>query len=293
VVLLLGLIQLAQPIRGLFHHEPAPVAATKGMDLAAATGLAVRYTADYWSYDGGNPDARQSALGAYSGTTSTGVPAIAGAGTLHADVVTSGAVATAGRDVAVVQTTARVTPGLLPEGSTAPQTAPADAPGPASAPDPGAPAAPYTRGTPLWLTLDVVVHDTDTGLTVTGATLSGDAPAALPRPSPEVDAEITGVTTRDGLPDEMFTAIAESDLRYLTTPDLQLAGLSGVVALDGTSGWSVATDRADTGLRYADVDVTWQLAGTQLTVPQSYALSMTESDGRWLLAAVGPVIEEQ
>lgn len=296
-IVLSGLITLVvRPIVALTAGpDPEPPAVAR-MDTDAAERLAVAYTADYWSFDPADPEGRQVALTRWTGTAASAVPSVEGSSELRTDLVTTGTVITKGAGLAIVQTTARVTVATLPEGSTVntegvtptdPETA---ADGPPVAADPGPAAAPYTPQASLWLTLDVVIVDDAGALAVRGAALTGDAPTILELPSAEVDAQTTAATSTAELPAELFAAVAEGDLQYLTTPDVQLAGLSGAVELAGVTRWSVATGSADDGTRYASAEVTWELPG--LTFAQPYALSMTEEDGRWLLSAVGPRIEE-
>lgn len=293
-------------ITGLWHLIGAPVARAiagpaptpprvETIDGAVAASLAAGFTGDYWSFDSANPDVRADALAGWTGSHVT-FEGIAGRGQLRTDLVTAGPVVTSGSDVAVVQTRARVTPAQLRDGAAEPgeTTRPQDAPRRAADPGP-LDTDTWQPGPPVWLTLDVVVTRTDDGLAVTGATLSGDAPAAIAPTTTEVDAPLTGQTSTAGLPDDVFEAYAAGDggqLSYLTTPDVHLAGLDGAVEPVDVTGWSMATDRADNGDRYTTADVIWQLTGTDLQVPQSYALSLTETDGRWLIGSIGPRIEE-
>lgn len=283
------------PIARAISGPPAAPPPVETIDTAAAASLAAAFTGDYWSYSSHDPAARAAALLRWTGDTST-IDSIDGAGQLRTDLVTTGTVITEGTDVAVVQTRARVTPAWL-SGAEPPAPERAAKVTRPEAADPGpADGDPWTANTPLWLSLDVVVHRTGGQLAVTGATLTGDAPSLITRPTTETDAQLTGQTNAIGLPEDILGAYAAGDggqLSYLTTTDVQLDGLSGAVALADVAGWSMATDRADNGgPRYVSADVTWSLTGTQITIPQSYALTLTDADGRWLLGSIGPRIEE-
>lgn len=295
LIFLSGLIQvIVRPIVNAVSTDPPPPAPVETIDAAAAAAIAAGFTADYWSYDADAPSVRADALSRWT-RQGASIGTLDGTGQLRADVVTPGQIVTSGADVAVVQTTARVTPASRAEGAE-PRTyvAPEENPVPRAA-DPGPATGAWQPGAPRWLTLDVVVTDTGSGLAVTGATLSGDQPAAIVAPSGETDTRLTGQTSTGGLPEDVFAAYAEGDrgqLSYLTAPSVQLDGLSSVVELAGVTGWSMATDRADTPTRYASADVTWELADTQFQLRQSYALTLTDTDGRWLLGSIGPRIEE-
>lgn len=295
LIILSGVIQLAvRPIANALSSDPPPPAPVETIDPAAASAVAAGFAADYWSFTSDAPGIRADAISRWTAETAN-VGTIEGNGQLRADVVTPGAVLALGADLAVVQITARVTPASRTEGAdVAPYAAPEEDAVPRAA-DPGPAAGDWRSGTPRWLTLDVVVAETDRGLAVTGAALSGDDPVAIELPGAETDPGLTGQTLGGGLPEDVFSAYAAGDrgqLSYLTAPDVQLDGLSGVVELTDVTGWSIAADRADTATRYASADVSWQLADTQLQISQSYSLTLTDTDGRWLLGSVGPRIEE-
>lgn len=296
LIFLSGVIQvIVRPIANAVADPPPPPAPVQTMDTAAAASVAVGFTADYWSYSSHDPATRALALARWTGGDQ--LDSIDGEGQLRTDLVTAGAVATHGADVAVVQTRARVTPATL-VGDEPARPKPDGQDRPPLAADPGpADGQTWAAGRPLWLTLDVaVVRTEDDELVATGATLSGDDPAVIARPTTEVDTRLTGQTGSDGLPEDVFAAYAAGDggqLSYLTTPDVQLDGLSAAVELADVAGWSMATDRAAPGgHRYATAEVTWQLTGTQLHIAQPYALTIADTDGRWLLGAIGPRIEE-
>lgn len=281
------------PIASAFRSAPPPRAVAAGLDQDDARRLAAQFTADYWSYDSSNATGRATALARWMNSDPASAPRIAGPGQLRADVVTPGAVVAAGPDAVVVQTTARVTPAHLPGSGSAATAAPATvSAAPGEAADPGPAQNPWTASRPVWLSLDVVVTRTG-GLHVASAALSGDRPVALTKPTNEVDTTVSGGT--GDLPKQVFTALSGSgQLAYLTVPHVQLTGLQGVVSLVDVSGWSVAADHSGTasGSRYATADVTWQLTGTQVSVTQPYALTISDVEGRWLLGAAGPRIEE-
>ena len=280
-----GFIGQVVRLSGAFAEEAPPAVTAPAVDEAAARQLAVAYTSDYFSYDAANPDVRATAISRWTGLTAGSDATWSGTGQLHTDIVTAGESVEVDDDRLIVQTTARVTPATLPDGASLPSAASALEVGGAA--DPGPAASPWQAEAPVWLSLNVAVARDDDGLRVAGSTLAGDPPAALERRSAEVDASTTSDTS--DFASDVFTAYAGAaagPLTYITTPDVHLAGLGGLVELAGLTGWQLAP-AGDDGFRYATATVTWQLAGTGLQIPQAYALRVTETDGRWLVAAIG------
>jgi len=253
------------------------------VDHSSTRQLAVAFTGDYWSYDAANPAVRETAISRWTGRTSDFDPTWDGVGQLRADLVTAGQVADLGEGRVLVATTARVTPASLPEGAGLPEARPS-ATEPAAA-DPGPAVAPWIAGTPRWLSLDVVIDRAEGKLQVIAATLTGDAVTPITSPTTQVDAAATSATS--DFATDVFTAYASggSNLGYITTPDVQLAGLGGLATVTDVTGWELSPADGD-GVRYATARVTWQLTGTTLTITQPYALRVTQTDGRWLVAAI-------
>lgn len=252
LLLVTGAWQLiGRPIYAATHRPPAPPAPVQTIDAGAAGRVAAGFTADYLTYDG------QAA-----GDTTTGSPFAAaglsgwtGTASLVPAQVIVGQVSPAGADRTVVQTTAKVSPS--------------------------------GGGHPAWLTLDVVVARAGAGLRVTSATLDGDIPAVLRRPGEQIDSQLS-VDTQSTAKD-LLSALAAGKTSYITTPNVQLTGLSGAVQLADLSAWAVSQAGGET--RYATARVTWSLAGTDLKVQQPIALRLKNVDGRWLIDSYGPVME--
>jgi hypothetical protein len=261
LVVLLGTLDLAGYVGRLFTDPAPPPAPVETIDTAAASALAVGFTADYLTYDEATPTYRADALTRWTAGTATAQPPWDGPGRLTTDLVTPGTVAHDGPDRVIVQTQARVTRWTA---------------------DGVVPIVPST-----WLTLDVVIVRTEGGLRAVRATFTGDNPLPLPNPAGETDGQLTN--TLYDLPADLFGALATGELTYVTTPDVQLTGLTRAVQLVDVTGWKIQTGGAT---RYATADVTWQLADTGLQITQSYALRITEVDGRWLLDAYSPVLED-
>lgn len=267
--------------------RPAPPAAGPvAIAPAAAAQLAVDFTADYFSYDPSNPRVRAAALARWTGESADQVPGWSGNTQLRADLVTAGPQVAHGADVAVVATTARVVPASLPGGAAVPSGG-QKAGGVRSA-DPGPAAAPWSSGTAEWLPLEVVVARSGGALHVTGAVFGGDAPVAVAAPGTQDDSTLTADT--QGLPRDLLTAVASGQLGYVTAPGVHLAGLGGAVTVSDLSGWTVSA--AGGSSRYAVVDATWGLAGTDLQIKQRYSLRITQTAGRWLLGSYGPRLED-
>lgn len=258
--LLVGLLLVAgawslfgRPLVAALHTPPPVTPPPTVIDAGAAGRVAAGFTYGYLSYDG------SAAAGSTSVTesrwTAAGLPGWTGTATLTPDQVFTGQIVDDGPDRAIVQTSALVTP---------------------------------SGGVkPTWLDLAVVVVRDGAGLRVTTATLDGDVPAAVRAPGQQIDSSLS-VSTASTAKD-LLGALATGKTSYVTTPNVQLAGLSGAVQLVDLSAWSVSQAGGDT--RYAHTTVTWQLTGTDLKVQQPLALRIKNVDGRWLLDSYGPALE--
>lgn len=240
--------------RALSGPPPPPPAPVAGIDHGAAARVATGYTADFLSW---NDDAAERNAASIDQWTAPNMPVTTwtGAGAFYTDIVTTGHIVDDGPDRVIVQTTARVS-----------------MPGPARL---------------TWITLAVVIERDGNGLHVTNAVFHGDTPVALHLPADEIDSRLS-VDTADTA-QALLAALATGDTGYITTPRVQLAGLSGVVELADLSNWTVVHSDGDT--RYGTATVLWQLPGSNLQVQQSLALRITNVEGRWLLDSYGPALE--
>lgn len=259
LVVLIGSLDLVGRVGHLFTTPPPPPHHVTQLDLADAAATAVGFTADYFTYDSEHTDTRATALTRWTGATTTAAPAWTGPGKLTTDLVTAGATLRSGPDTAIVQTLARVTP---------------------------------ADHAARWLSLDVVLTRTGHTLRVQRAALAGDPPTpALTPPGSQVDAQLTNALTN--LPRDLFGALASGQLGYITTPTVQLTGLTGAVDLEDVTSWKVYASASPTDVtRHATAEVVWQLADTGLQITQSYTLEITRTDGRWLLASYTPTLKD-
>ncbi len=167
-----------------------------------------------------------------------------------------------------------------------------------SASDPGAVPAGWTDLGSRWLTLAVPVQSSAGGVKVSpsGAVLSGEAPN-LVTADPAWLADPATTTATASVVTSFFPAYAQSNAGYLAEPGVDLAGLAGTVTVASVTGWNVlvppapvsgSSAAATSGVGAAAV--TWQLAGTDLQIQQSYSIALTNSQSRWYIAALSPVL---
>jgi len=166
-----------------------------------------------------------------------------------------------------------------------------------SASDPGAVPAGWTDLGSRWLTLAVPVQSSAGVVKVSpsGAVLSGEAPN-LVTSDPAWLADPATTTATASVLTSFFPAYAQSNAGYLAEPGVDLAGLAGTVTAASVTGWNVlvppapvsgSASPASSGVGAAAV--TWQLAGTDLQIQQSYSVALTSSQSRWYIAALSPV----
>ncbi len=191
-------------------------------------------------------------------------------------------------------------PAAIPAPTPTPETA-ADvgtaAVPPGSASDPGAVPAGWTDLGSRWLTLAVPVQSSAGGVKVSpsGAVLSGEAPNVVTAdPAWLADPGIT--TATQPVVTSFFPAYAQSNAGYLAEPGVDLAGLAGTVTVASVTGWNVSvppaavSGAASAASGVGAAAVTWQLAGTDLQIQQSYSIALTSSQNRWYIAALSPVL---
>ena len=195
--------------------------------------------------------------------------------------------------------------------SAAPATIPAPTPTPettaevgtaavpsGSASDPGAVPAGWTDLGSRWLTLAVPVQSSAGVVKVSpsGAVLSGEAPN-LVTSDPAWLADPATTTATASVVTSFFPAYAQSNAGYLAEPGVDLAGLAGTVTVASVTGWNVlvppapvsgSASPASSGVGAAAV--TWQLAGTDLQIQQSYSIALSNSQSRWYISTLSPVL---
>jgi len=166
-----------------------------------------------------------------------------------------------------------------------------------SASDPGAVPAGWTDLGSRWLTLAVPVQSNAGGVKVSpsGAVLSGEAPN-LVTSDPAWLADPATTTATASVLTSFFPAYAQSNAGYLAEPGVDLAGLAGTVTVASVTGWNVlvppapVSGAASASSGVGAAVVTWQLAGTDLQIQQSYSVALTSSQSRWYIAALSPVL---
>lgn len=293
VLLVAGVNQLfIKPL----HHAAAGPAAVAAIDPAVAGQIAARYAADYLSYSPGRAEANLPALTADSvATASTSTQLFSGAGYVAADLVQPGQIVTVDAIHVLVAETVRIHLAVPPAGTAAPQPAgstPAAPPG--SAGDPGAVPPGWTDLGERWLSITVPVESTPAGLRVSasGGVFTGEPPTVItPIAGANPDAATTAATAAVGT--AFFTGYAASDVSYLIPPGAPVTGLGGAATFVSLADWTVHTAPAGTGpaatptAGIGTAAVTWQLAGTDVQITQTYALSLTFTSGRWYTAALG------
>jgi len=163
--------------------------------------------------------------------------------------------------------------------------------------DPGAVPAGWTDLGSRWVTLAVPVQSSAGVVRVSpsGAVLSGEAPN-LVTADPAWLADPATTTATASVLTSFFPAYAQSNAGYLAEPGVDLAGLAGTVTVASVTGWNVlvppapASGAASASSGVGAAVVTWQLAGTDLQIQQSYSIALTNSQSRWYIAALSPVL---
>lgn len=282
VLLLAGVNQVfVRPFR-----TTAEVTAPAGIDSAAASQVAARFAADYLTHE---PSSRDVASAAGAPVLST---AWSGTRRLGADLVQPGLVVREDATHVLVSVAARIA-------IRARTTSQTSEPSPSTSSTSPTPAVPVDR----WVTLVVPVEATGGGglrVSDAGPIFSGEPPARVtPGADGEPDSKTTAATA--GIASTFLAAYARSDVSYLASPGVTLAGLGNTVQLVSLSSWTVITPTrkpatstqtsASSGLGTGTV--VWQLTGTDLRIAQSYSIALTSSQGRWYASAVSPAAPAQ
>ena len=303
VLLLIAVAGVKQVIWNPFFGRTSGTAAAgpAGLDQVAADGAATRYALDYLSYSPATAAAATAAVTADVVSGDAAPARWAGTGYLRADtaVPASWHVLDAGH--AVVSVTVRVHLAMPPSTRATTTTATATAtaaPPPGSAGDPGGIPAGWTDLGARWLSLAVPVQSSGGAVKVSaaGAVLSGEAPNSVMSDAAWQVDPATATATQP-VATSFFAAYAQSNVAYLAQPGVDLAGLGGTVTPASVTGWTVAvppppvsgTSAAPTS-GVGAAAVTWQLAGTDLQIQQTYSIALTNSQNRWYIAALSPVV---
>jgi hypothetical protein len=272
------------------------------MDQVAADGAATRYALDYLSYSPADASAAATAVTADQVGGDITPARWAGTGYVRAEAALPGSWHVIDPAHAVVTVTVRVHLAMPPTTAKPIPAAVAGSPAPVpagSASDPGAIPPGWTDLGSRWVTVAVPVQSSGGVVKVSsgGGVFTGEAPGLVtPDPAGSADPGTTAAT--QGVATSFLTAYAQSDVAYLAEPGVNLAGLSGTVTLASVTNWTVTIPPAPisgtTAVAAASgvgtAVVTWQLAGTDLQIAQSYAIALTNSQSRWYIAALSPVV---
>ena len=257
-----------------------------GIDVAAASQVAARFTADYLTY--------QPATGA--STTAAGSMSSSGwsgTGRLTTDLVEPGPTAAIDAQHMLVSVAARVHIDRTAAGqpmSISATSSRSVTPATAASASPNA-AAQAQR----WVTLIVPVQSDGNTLQVaaSGPVFTGEPPAGV---TPTADSQPDAATTAATQPivATFLAAYARSDVSYLASPGVSMTGLAGVLQFMSLTGWSLSTQATRPGAEAVPPSgvgsgtVVWQLVGTDLQIAQSYSIALTSAQGRWYASAVAP-----
>lgn len=287
-----------------FLNRPADSgpAADAGVSVPAAQAAAARFALDYLSYSPANDRAlRAAALAGETSGSDAAAMAWSGSGYITASDAIPGDVAQYPGGRAVVMVDARVTVAAPGKGvASAKPPAPASTSGTTTAPAPSsgagelaAPAGAVPQGysvvRSVWLRMAVPVSRVQGRVLVssTGPVFTGD-PAG-----PDSAAHADGTTDAAATTDsgkwigEFMTAYAASGADYQSAPGTHLAGLGGAAVAADVPAWSLSVPDA-AGVRLGSASVTWRVAGVDLSITQTYTVSVTQQAERWYASALGP-----
>lgn len=273
---------------------PAPVS----LDPTAAEGVAERYALDYLSWSPGSDNrGRAAALAAVTaGGAEASAPAWSGSAHLSAsDAVTVGVRPLASTS-GIVTIDVRVSI-AVPGKGTAPLSPPAPSAAGSATASAGVPAAEatgvpagYRQQSTLWLrvAVPVVQAGPDVKIAPSGPVFVGER---LPAPLAAAEDTATDQTSTADTTEwvkTFMTAYAVGDAEYQTADGSSLTGLAGAVKVSAVGSWTVRVPDGS-GVRVGSAAVTWQLAGADLSIAQTYTIGVTQSAQRWYATTVGPV----
>lgn len=275
-------------------QDVAPVAAAVDSDSAQAA--AARFALDYVSYSPGNdPAVRAAALAGQTFAADAAAMAWTGSGFISATAAVPGTVLQYPGMRAVVMVDVRAAiaapkkgaAGAKPPEAAAATTtgAPASSAGAVAAPAGGVPEG-YAAVRTVWLRLAVPVSQASGQVSVAagGPVFTGDG-AGPDTTTVSADAVATGDSS-DWIT-EFMTAYAASGADYQSAPGTRLAGLGGATTAVDVPAWSLSiADPA--GARTGTATVTWKVPGVELSINQSYAVTVTQQADRWYASALGP-----
>lgn len=278
-VLLAGIIQLViKPIRNVIAGDQAPPPAAVSIDLQTAGATATGFALDYLSSAGGGWEPYRSAAlqqWLYPDAFPQGSPvgAWSGQSVLIADSASVQSTLKVGDDAAVIAVQARVRTFMPGEGAAQmPPPPPQEAGSAAFVPQ--VPAG-YTAGPAYWVRLAVPVVDSPNGPRVS-------APGPIFTADDLTPLEVTLEGDRDAAKDlnpvvqTIFDAYAASDLQYVAADDSDLIGLAGTVTVKGVDAVRASSATNGDGSRNLSAEITWELSGTDASIAQSYALTVTD-----------------
>lgn len=278
-------------------QDVAPMAAA--VDSGSAQAAAARFALDYVSYSPGNdPAVRAAALAGQTFAADAAAMAWTGSGFISATAAVPGTVIQYPGMRAVVMVDVRAAiagpkkgaagakpPEEATTSTAATPQAPASSAGAVAAPAGGVPAG-YSTVRTVWLRLAVPVSQTAGQVSVapSGPVFTGDG-AGPDTTTTAVDAVATDDSS-DWI-SEFMTAYASSGADYQSAPGTRLAGLGGAATAADVPAWSLSI--ADpTGARTGTATITWKVPGVELSINQSYAVSVTQQADRWYASTLGP-----
>lgn len=278
----------------------ATTSASTEVNAESAQAAAAKFALDYLSYSPANdPAVRAAALAGETSGTDAAAMAWTGSGYITATDALAGAVVHYPGGRAVVMVDVRVivaapkkgSPAAKPPAATssaATPAAPASEVGQVAAPAGPVPAG-YTAVRSIWLRLAVPVSQSEGEVLVssTGPVLTADGagPDGTDAGEGSVDAAATADSSK-WIPTFM-SAYAASAADYQTAPGTQLTGLGGAVTASDVTAWSLSAGNGAGG-RVGSASVAWQIPNVELSITQTYSVSVSQQAGRWYASALGP-----
>lgn len=284
-------------VRPFLNSRGEVAAPSVVIDAAAAQATASRFTADYltWSPASANT-ARAAALQAQlAGGADAKQLSWSGTSYLAVDIAAPGQVLQRPNQSALVIVDARVQvatpkkgvkPIQPPNAATAPAVSSAGVP---AAEVSGVPAG-YAVTRSMWvrLAVPVVAAGGRVAVAPVGPVFIGEQiPAAATRPA-DITADPSATSATTDWAAGFMKAYAASDTQYQSSPGVTLGGLSAAFTATQVGGWSLGGPGPD-GVRVGTAAVTWKVAGADLSIAQSYSMSVTQNADRWYVSTIGPV----
>lgn len=276
-------------------EEAAPTVAV--VDTAAAQATASRFAADYltWSPASTNTSRAAALQAQLAGGAEVKQLGWSGTSYLAADMAVPGQVLQLPNQSALVIVDARVqvaTPkkGVKPIQPPNPATAAATAALGVPAAETAAVPEGYAITRSMWVRLAIPVVSTGGRVAVApvGPVFIGDeVPSVVTRP-PDVSTDPAATSSTAEWATGFMKAYAASDTEYQSSPGVTLGGLSSAFTASQVGAWSLGATGPD-GVRVGTAAVTWKVAGADLSIAQSYSMSVTQNADRWYVSTIGPV----